>query len=171
MKEDKIKDFIQKNKSEAEEERPSAGLWDKIESQLPEQPEEKMVPLKKVWRIALSSAAVLALAVAAFQFSGSQEKQAQEEGDMSIDQLEVYYTSQVNSRIEQLKMYEVDDELLEEVALLKEEFNDLKNEAHKGVNQEDILDSMIDNYRLRVQILEDIMREVKKNEGRNDIAQ
>ena len=79
-----------------------------------------------------------------------------------VEQLEKYYSVQVDSKIEELKQYEVDDDLMAEIQLLKEEFDELKNESGTGFNQKKILDSMIDNYRLRVSILEDIMKEMSR---------
>ncbi|MFK7755384.1 MAG: hypothetical protein AB8B53_00475 [Flavobacteriales bacterium] len=168
MKEDKLKSFIQNNAEEFHAEKPSNNLWSGIADQLPEaKPEVRMIPVRSAWKAAISVAAVFAAVIFALQYSDNSSpqlaEQTVEQTEFSdVSQLESYYASQVNDRIERLKMYEVDEELLEEIAFLKEEFETLKNEADKGVNTEDILDSMIDNYRMRVSILEEIMREVQQ---------
>ncbi len=171
-----MKDFIQKNKSDFESEKPSAGLWDKIEAELAPVEEGKvvkMIPVKRVWKMAVAAVTVFAVSLLAIQYSNEGGNEIAEviqdiENFSSVNQLENYYSVQVNDRIEKLKMYEVDEELLGEIKLLKDEFEELKNEAGKGLNQEDILDSMIDNYRLRVSILEDIMREVQRKSETNE---
>ncbi len=167
MEEDKLKSFIQKNTEGFHSEKPKSDLWNKISDQLPSvEPEVKMIPVRRVWKMAISVAAVFAAAVFAFQLSDNSpqlaEKSSESTDFSNVHQLETYYASQVNDRIERLKAYQVDEELMSEIAYLKEEFDLLKNEADKGVNTEDILDSMIDNYRMRVSILEDIMREVQQ---------
>jgi len=167
---DNLKSFIDKNLEAFNTEEPTSDLWSKIESNLDEKAEAevKMIPVKSVWKIVLSSAAVLAIVFSAWQWSQSSQEHGSIAGSnmpedfSNVEQLEKFYSVQVNQKIKKLESYNVDEDLLEEVAFLKEEFKVLKEEADKGLNQEDILDSMIDNYRLRVHILEEVMREVQR---------
>ena len=170
-----MKKFIDKHKEEFESEQPSGDLWSKIEAELPEAEVLKMVPVRRLWQMAAGLTGVFVLAFFAFQRpseSGLADNPSTEESITSVDQLEQFYAVQVKNKMEALQQYEVDEELLGEVQLLKEEFEMLKAEADLGVNQEDILDMMIDNYRLRVNILEDIMREMSKQSNRTkDVVQ
>ncbi len=166
-----MKEFIDKHKDEFNEERPGADLWSRIEADLPEVEVERMVPIKRFWQMAAGLTAVFVLAFFALQRPLDQptaELPASENDITNVDQLEQFYSVQVKNKMEALQMYEVDEELLGEVQLLKEEFDMLKEEAGLGVNQEEILDEMIDNYRLRVNILEDIMREMSKQSNRGE---
>lgn len=164
-----MKEFIQGNKSEFETDKPSSDLWNKIDQELSDNTNErvvKMVPVKRMWKMVISSAAAVAIAFLTFNTlnpggSSLASEDIQKSGFSDVNQLESYYSSQVNDRMERLKIYNIDEDLLEEIAVLKEEFENLKSEAGKGLNQEEILDSMIDNYRLRVRLLEEIMREVQ----------
>jgi len=168
-----MKEFIQKHKSDFDQEKPSAELWSKIESNLPAENKGRMIPMKRLWQTVTGLTAVFVLTVFALQYMNKDrfdlaEEQVNPAEISNVEQLEKYYTTQVNNRMEALSAYEVDEELLGEVALLKEEFDILKQEAGTGVNQEEILDEMIDNYRLRVDILEAIMKEVSKSSKDNN---
>lgn len=167
-----MKEFIQKHKDEFEGEKPSSDLWSKIEKELPETQVRRMVPASRLWQMAAGLTAVFVLAFFALQYDSTTniaEVTPQSEDEITnVDQLEQFYAVQVQNKMEALSVYQVDEELLQEVQFLKEEFELLKEEAGLGVNQEDILDEMIDNYRLRVNILEDIMKEMNKQSNQQE---
>jgi len=170
-----MKEFINKNKEAFESQKPQSNLWSQIEAELPKEEVKKMVPVKRLWQMSAGLTGVFVLAFFALQNTSAPhfaDTPAVFEDITNVDQIEQIYAVQVKNKMEALRAYEVDEELLGEVQLLKEEFEMLKKEAGLGVNQEDILDEMIDNYRLRVNILEDIMREMsKQSNNTEDVVQ
>ena len=108
-------------------EKPREGLWDAIEKELPGSSSEKMVPIKRMWQLAMGMTAVFVISIFAWQLGNDNSEGlttniTDPSQISSVDQLENYYSVKVNSRIQELRKYEVDDELLSEVEFLKEEF-------------------------------------------------
>jgi hypothetical protein len=184
MKEDDLKRFIQDNQEEFDSLEPSAGLWDRIDEGLPRA--TKMIPLKRA--VMYVAAASLVVAVSAITyFSSGPENLAEVENPQEVSteeldfaplalsqvsaemaEVENYYIAEVNSRLEELGEFEVDQELWGEVEFLKAEFEQLKTEMGQGADKQRIIEAMIENYRLRLELLEDILNELKEErDGRN----
>ena len=172
MKEDKWKQFIDQNQSDFDTDLPSDNLWDKIDKELEGKQKKSNT---WVWMVAASVALILTITFFNKQVSGNgNETPVVVEKEDSITnivtvtldeeskEIESYYASQVESKITELKQYPEAEELLEEVAELKEEFELLKEEMGTGVDRSVVLEAMIENYRLRLLILEDLLEAVKE---------
>lgn len=183
MSDEKLRDFIQDNASEFDDLTPSQGLWDKIEGDLPKQ--RRMVSLTRAIAVAASVVVIVCASMWVLMSEGDKpeivEGPAHEAfqpiglADLGEEmaEVEVYYVGEVNARLSELSNYDVDEEILNELELLKEEFESLKQEMGRGANRQAILEAMIDNYRLRLDILEDLLEELKEdnNEHNNqDVA-
>jgi hypothetical protein len=177
MSEDKLRDFIEDHTSEFDDLVPTEGLWDKIEDDLPKK--ARMVSLNSAMAVA-ASVTVLICASFWFALSGDEPQIAEVPvneslqpigladlgGDMA--EVEVYYVSEVNALLAELKDYEVDEEILEELDFLKDEFESLKSEMGQGAYRHAVLEAMIDNYRLRLEILESLLEELKEDRYDNN---
>lgn len=166
MNEDKLKDLIKTAREEFEQDGPREGLWDGIQDALHgDAQQHRHKPLIK-WAIAAAVAAAVAISawllmkehVAPQQELFSTE--ALEPQYLSEDLAEVdrYYASQVSEKTNELAKYEVDPELMEEVVILNEEFLVLKAEMGQGMDDNKVVEAMIENYRLRLSLLEDLMQ-------------
>lgn len=80
-------------------------------------------------------------------------------GDISEEhaQIELHYATMVNDRLDLLKTLNPDPELMTEIDELEKEYEDLKKELGKGNNDEIIVEAMIENYRLKLEILEALL--------------
>ena len=87
--------------------------------------------------------------------------------DLSTDLAEVesFYSQKVNSKLNKLNDYEVDQELVDEVDNLKNEFDALKKEMGIGADQSIVVEAMIENYRLRLMLLEDLLEAVESTDN------
>jgi len=163
MKEDKLKDFISDNKEGFESEFPSDNLWQKIENELEGRKETKIISFQRFLPY-VAAAAVVILGMFFFLNSDGEQIIADQTEDIQnnlvadFGEVEGYYMVQVNDRLKSLKSYDVDPELLEEVDDLKQEFEELKIEMGLGADPGMVLEAMIENYRLRLEILEDLSR-------------
>lgn len=167
MKEqDNIRSFIQDNLEDFNTETPSDKVWKGIQS-----------PVKKSYfkQYLGIAASIIVLATAGF-YTILQNAESPEEIIEVVDNteyhlpeevkdVEVFYATQVNQKIAQLQNYEESEELLDEVADLKTEFEELKADMGIGVNRERVLEAMIDNYRTRLIILEDLLEELENEEN------
>ena len=178
MDKDKLKGFIDSHKEEFEEQ-PRRDLWSSIEAELDDEgAQSDGGNIRKF--ISWAAAAVLLFGVGygMFKLGGMQSPIAEEQvevpekieqpeitiASISADMAEVeqYYITEVHEKMDELKNYEIDEDILAEIEFLQEEFDALKGEIGRSVNPEIIIQAMIDNYRLRLEILENLLEELKE---------
>ena len=171
MKEDKWKHFIDDHKSEFDTDAPSNDLWNKIDQGL-----EGKQKKSNNWIWMAAASIVLILTVALFNrqlfnqkndsFNITSIPDTIQNVTVSLDkdnqEVEAYYANEINEKIIELKKYPEAQELLEEVEELKSEYDILKEEMGAGLDKSIILEAMIENYRLRLLILDDLLEAVKK---------
>lgn len=170
MKEDKLKSFIQNNLESFEDESPRARVWEEIEKEVITKKKTKVIPLKRV--VGLVASIVLIFSCALWWMQNDQNDSLAEdkmESDLNLAsfssdfvEVENYYITEVDLKLKELTHYEVDEDILIEIDFLKEEFDQLKKEIKKSVDPQLIVEAMIDNYRLRLEILEDLLEELEE---------
>lgn len=168
MKKDKLKEFISEHREEFDFGMPSEKVWKGIEKQVT--PKEKTR-----WMIPAVAASACFILVSAFLFLNKTETEIQDEVltqneespqniiSNELAEIEEYYAVQVDLKVTEAKKYEESEELLEEVDLLKEEFLTLKKEMGQGANSGELLEAMIENYKLRLGLLEDLLKEYEQD--------
>ena len=178
MEKDKLKSFIQSHKEDFESDVPGNQVWESIAKEFDpnEDKEIKVIPIKRFYSLVASIVIVFGLGIVYLYTSinDNTEVVENEKPELKIEELsfaslsndlaevENYYITEVNDKLEMLKSYEVDEEILEEVNLLSEEFDRLKVEMGQSVDPQLIVEAMIENYRLRLDILEDLLNELKQ---------
>lgn len=171
---DPWKKLIDQNREEYDSREPK-DLWASIEDKLDDQPkakEVKMVPLWKVYRVA--AILIMALTAGYFLINDSEKPeeirvaQTSDEDDASLAyseefiEAENYYTAEIDQKMSELMDLVDDESLIEEVNLLRDEFDELKKEMGDHVNDQRIVEAMIQNYRLRLNLLKEMLGEMKK---------
>jgi len=166
MDKDNIKKFISENEEEFDFGMPSNKVWEGIE--------KEMKPKKSNgWLISGVAASICFVLVTGFLLlkdtTNTEEPilvetkiEAEDLIKNEVSEIETFYVTQVNLKIEEVKKYEESEELLEEIDLLKEEFALLQQDMGEGANSEEILEAMIQNYRLRLSLLEDLLQEFEE---------
>lgn len=172
---DPWKEFIDKNKSELNQRKPK-DLWNSIEEELKpleEKKSPKVVPLWKVYRVA----AILVLALTASYFLWNQTTQKpsiaivdntpQEEEVQpyatELIEAENYYAAEINQKMEELTELIDDESLVQELTMLRKEFDELKSEMGDHVNDQRIVEALIQNYRLRLNLLKEMLDQLKSD--------
>jgi|GEM_PF-495588 len=168
MEKDKLKNLIDSSREEFEMEAPSERVWTGVQRELHGTSEQPT----KVWMIAAAIAAIIGLGVALTLMLTKSEQampliaNAPIEDKVSspwaseMEEVDNFYATQVDQQINRLSDYEIDDDLMEEVAYLTEEFELLKEEMGAGMDDEKVVSAMIENYRLRLDLLEDLLEVV-----------
>lgn len=185
-KKDNLKDFIQQNKDAFDDEVPANDLWGKIEQNLPK---KEIKANKKVsffsykWNVAASIVCIMTVGVLGY-FVGQNntkdnaiaktEKVNEAQYPLSqvsteIAEVEKYYITQINAKIKESKTLKINPENFSELEILKSEFEELKKEMNNNIDKELIIEAMIDNYKLRLSILNDILGEIK-NQKENNVS-
>jgi hypothetical protein len=153
-------------------------LWAKIEAKLdekesesnpkqsimlgnsPKNPKGITITYKNLWRAAAVIAFfVLGYAALRYDFRGKGEEQASVEIkkiNPELAEVEVYYTSLIDQKRKELK--EINpaayDEFEKDFAKLDSAYQQLRKDFKKSPNQEQVSNAMIQNLRLRIEILE-----------------
>jgi hypothetical protein len=180
MKTDPLERLVIENRDRFDTEVPGEGLWNRID-----RPKAKVIRLN--WKqVAWRAAAVAIIFTASYFFhdamNRSQEGEVQLSGadaqeDMSplaqkFLEAEVFYTAQINTRRQQVNELAKDDPVvMEEVNMelveLDQVYQELKNDLNDNADNEQVIEALIQNYRLKLQILEEmqyILEEAKQSE-------
>lgn len=178
---DQLKDFIQDHREDFDTSMPSSTLWDKIEEEKNNvSPKKKIIKLNATWYKVAAAILLASNLYFAFLLTDKNEGQTAvveqplneeievaESSSLYADftAVELVYQSKVNSRVEELRLYqtkfpEINKEITSELNVLSTDFNELKKELDNEVMDEVIIQAMIENYQIRLQILEDILQQI-----------
>lgn len=79
---------------------------------------------------------------------------------------EAFYTSQISDRIELIKFSvgDIEPEVQQQLNMLDEEYGSLKADLKDNADSEEVINAMINNYRLKLAMLEKILEEIQDND-------
>ncbi|MEP3126700.1 MAG: hypothetical protein ABJL37_13670 [Ekhidna sp.] len=77
-------------------------------------------------------------------------------------ELEHFYNSEINQKITLIKTQLTDDHILQDLEDMDNAFAELKADLKENVDNEEVVTAMMENYRLKLQILEEILSELEK---------
>ncbi len=168
---DNFKDWVEDERAAFEFQNPDLdGLWENIDNELKKSESKKNVFWKATMKIAASILIVCMCTWVGFRTYNY--KQFVHEGagltqiSSELAETEVYYASQVSEKLEIIKAN--DEELHIEVAStieeLDEEYQLLKQDLNDQADNEEVIEAMIDNYRLKLDLLEKILSELQTDE-------
>lgn len=187
---DGLEKFVHQNRTAFDKAVPSPNIWANLEKQL-EQSEQiaptlnKNMPLsilkpsktnkrKQLWRYASVAAVGLLLlsiggAVGSYWASNGAISTQNEIalGDISEEyaEVEAFYTRQISNSMKELKKYNYDKTLLDDLEELDAAFHDLKREmGHSTVlTDQEIIQAMVENYQMKIEILERVLERLPRN--------
>ena len=86
--------------------------------------------------------------------------------DISPDLAEVeqFYSTQINEKMTALQGMNVDQDFLVEVDALSADFDELQKEISASVDNERVIAAMVQNYKIRLEVLESILEELRRVE-------
>lgn len=181
MKTDKLERFILDNKEGFGPPMPAPDVWDKIQKRSPER------EATFNWKLVMSrAAAVVAIFISSYYFHAYRSSISSNSQDTSIESIatneplykelaeaELYYSSQIKYKKKELfsltedspaLQKDINSDLTELDAILLELKADLKDNA---ANQE-VIEAMMQNYMLKLEILEDMLKQIKPTEEKNN---
>jgi len=172
---DKLEKFIIENRDDFNIYEPSEAVWNKIQKSTKTQKVKKLNWKTVLWRAAV----VVIIFASAFMLSewlhleeGAIGKKRRERKIEQIPQLaeaEAYYTSMVNDKLQEINIYfadnpEIKNEIQKDLSELDNMYEDLKKDLYDNIATQEIVEAMIQNYRLKLEILEDILSELTEQE-------
>lgn len=178
---DSLEQYVLGHRDEFDLHEPPADVWNRIE-----RPKAQTRVLKISWRkLAMQAAAAAAIFVASFYVhrwldsSSNQqqiviiEQQQAPEREFKITnpelrEAEAFYSAEVDQKLTEFKHYAKDDpeltkEIERELQALDSIYIELSKDLEDDVSNEAVIEAMIQNYRLKVEILEEMLYYLKKN--------
>jgi len=120
---------------------------------------EKVLPPSSGWRwqkISGFAASFVLFALATWYF-GYADSTADE-----LSEVEQYYTTEINHKVSLVKSHLRDARVLEDLEAMDQAFAELKADLNDNVDNEEVVAAMMENYQLKLQILEEILKELEK---------
>jgi hypothetical protein len=172
---DKFEKFIAENREAFDILEPGPGVWNKIENQI-----RKKRSIS--WRQILQRAALVAVIFAAsyvvnemihryYNHNKDTATAAAGKGPVvpGLREAEAYYAGLVNQKMDELKPVMakcpvLEQELKYDMTELDSVYSDLKNDLKDNMANQEVIEAIIENYRLKISILEDLLTEIKPRE-------
>lgn len=166
------KKFTEENRETFDSESPKDVFFEKIAPKIGSKKEPKMIKLSLVLQVA--AAVIILFGVSLIWLladSGKSESQPTAKNEVKITdekmvlakmnpelaETEYYYVSEIDRLMEEVENKKLTDDVKELLKQLDQEFNLLKNEMGEQVNSNQIIEAMIENYRLKIKLLEKIL--------------
>ncbi len=160
MMTDKLENLIKDNRGSFDDLTPPGDMWDRISRN-----QEKVGRRRNIviYRIS-SAAAVLIIALIGYTYLFTPKNQVTELSDFQKEILETeqYYNSKLMLKKQQVfkltsNKPDIKTDIEEELALLDSALMELKNDLNDNIANAEVVEAMIQNYRMKLQILEDIL--------------
>lgn len=175
---DNLEKFIAQNREEFDMFEPSPKMWEKIEGNI-----ERQAKTGVNWKRILYRAAVVlvifASSLVTYEFLGqrgvslisSSEKKVKEIPELK--EAELYYSAKFSEKLDEAKPFltenpKISEGLMNDLAELDSIYKGLKKELTENVATEEVVEALIQNYRLRIDILEDLMSAFEEKEKEKD---
>lgn len=175
----KIEDFIKENKREFDTDRPSAGLWDKIEAGLELEKKNKRTPVKlRLW-MSLAASLIVLVGVTFGYYKSPMRQSKMSVADVNSDygEKQVKFTSLIEQKRDSLQHYadenpELYKKFSSDLKQLNESYETLQKELPKSPNQQLVVKAMIKNLEIQLQLVSQqlsIISEVNQYKRENSI--
>ncbi len=171
---DNLKKHIEKNRQDYEVFKVDYDdLWAGIEKKLDEKTRH-VFPWNNVLKIAASILLIMTLSVGFLWIKGNTIRYADgvSLADLSpeLAEAEVYYNQLVNAKLEMIRVSNatIDPAVIADFNLLDSAYQELKVDLEDNMFNEEVIDAMIQNYRIKLQMLEMILKDIKKTNGDED---
>ncbi|MBE0638557.1 MAG: hypothetical protein IH598_08555 [Bacteroidales bacterium] len=172
MKKDKLEQFIISNRDKFDEFEPDPALFERIRKPKP------VIPMFSWNNVLWKAAAVLVIFVASYYFHDymsprqpiPQTAEATSEQPSEMIQMmieaEAFYTAQIDDRRRELNLLaqdqpEIQLEINYELVELDSIYADLKRDLKDNASNEEVIEAMIQNYRIKLDILEDVLSQMR----------
>jgi CHASE3 domain sensor protein len=170
---DKFEEHIRKNREDLDIYSPSSGVWKRIKNEL----KKRKLPIRRLISIAAMVIVILGTAMVLFR-SGTRQLQKNVESENAAEpasanpqlkETEMYYINMVNSLYrEAIPLLtgnsEIKKELNCDISQLDSICSEIKKDLRDNVANQEVVEALIQNYRLKIRLLEDILTILKENE-------
>lgn len=171
---DKLEEHIRQNRDDLDRYTPQSGIWRKIRKEL-----DKDKSMTRQW---LSIAAIIVVILGTalvlfrpeFRWAGSNSLKNNDDRLMQLNpqlkETEMYYNNLVNSLYKEVTPLltnnpDIKKELKTDLSHLDSICVDLKKDLKDNISNQEVVEALIQNYRIKIHILEDMLIILKANEN------
>jgi hypothetical protein len=178
MKKDRLEQFIAENRDQFDLYDPGERVWNGIEKKV--QKKHNNLNWKSIiWK----AAAILVIFAASFllqeylhrneMLSGRKDKKIKNVEIPELQEAEIYYTNLVDEKIEEIKPLlknqpELSNDIKNDLAELDSTYAELQKDLIDNIANDEVVEAMIQNYRLKLQILEDLLGYLQQETSKNE---
>ena len=163
---DRLEKYIEENRSQFDVYEPSTDLWEKII--ISESKTKKVYKNNLIWKAAVVIALIATSYMGFYVFNEKVTVFTEQCSPPSeVIEAEMYYVQQVNTKLQEVYKYasiypDIKDEVNYDLSELDSIYIDLKNDLCDNVSNEEVIEAMIQNYRMKLEILEDILMHLQE---------
>ena len=168
-----LEEYIRKHREEMDMYKPSSGNWRKIRKQI----RTNGITGYRWVSIAAMVAVIIGTAVVFFRpgFKSSQKTihgsndQVIMKGSSLLKETEIYYNNLANSLYQEAtpmltRNPEIEKELVTDISQIDSICSEIKKDLKDNVANQDVIEALIQNYRIKIRLLEDMLTILKENE-------
>lgn len=160
---------MEENRQEFDFREPDPAIWDKIS--------RNVNGNRRIdWKLFMKRAAAVILIFAASYFTNEMihryndskysQKGGKEKTVPGLKEAEAYYTGLINQKLDELKPVmancpSLQEELNYDMSELDSVYTDLKSDLKDNMANQEVIEAIIENYRLKISILEDLLKEIE----------
>ena len=170
---DNLEEYIRKHREEMDMYKPSPGNWRKIRKEI--RPGRN---LRYRWiSVAAMVAVIIGTSVIFFrpafkssqQTTGGGDVQTMLRGISLLKETEIYYNNLANSLYQEAtpmltRNPEIGKELDSDISQIDSICSEIKKDLKDNVANQDVIEALIQNYRIKIRLLEDMLTILKENE-------
>lgn len=181
MKSDKLEKFVNSHREEFDDLVPDPGIWGKISEDI--RPVKRIRPMSILWK----AAAVLIIFISSYffhEYISFRDKHVISENIEEIDlesakqlemlmEAEAYYTSRIQTTKKEVfrlagNNNQITDIVYIEFEELDQALKELKEDLQDNAATQEVIEAMIQNYRLKLMILEEMMMQMKEAQNNSE---
>jgi hypothetical protein len=169
---DKLEEHIRKNRENLDRYSPSSKNWRNIRREI----HKEKNPLRKWLSIAAMFVVILGTALVFIKYSGPGkgfmkiEEASKSSQNTQLKETEIYYNNLVNSIYLEAKPLltanpDVQRELATDISHIDSICSEIKKDLKDNVANQEVVEALIQNYRIKIQLLEDMLTILKENDN------
>ena len=173
---DRLEDFVKQNREQFDLREPDPSIWLKIQTDSDSDGRAVMKehrPLRWL-RIAAAVAMIFAGSTAGIYFLTGDRAEAERSSELYLEIIETeqYYSRMVSDRYDELQPFLVSNPVAKEMLSadmeeLDEVYKELKEDLKDNASNPEVIEAMILNYRVKLEILEDLLIQLKEKENQD----
>jgi hypothetical protein len=171
---DTLEDYIRKNRKELDRYTPSPGIWKGIKREIL----KERSPMNKWLSIAAMIVVILGTAVLFYNLGnrgiGNNLRESNNSGLTTVNpqlkETEIYYTNLINSLYREATPLltgnpEIEKELKTDISQIDSICREIKNDLKDNVANQEVVEALIQNYRIKIRLLEDMLAILKEDKN------